>query len=125
MAFAHTPGVLSSIELFNALLAFYVDCIECGIEKGIIQEVKIVYRKVDDKDLDAGVHRRLAVARSEVYCITYLLRGAWPRAQTGLRWIYNLPLPAFRGRFISLKTRCGGGTKGRADAAAYLAYGFN
>lgn len=56
MAFAHTPGVVSSIELFDALLAFYVDCVECGMEKGITHETNIVYRKVHDEDLDARVH---------------------------------------------------------------------
>ena len=68
MAFTHTPGVLLSIESFGALLAFHVDCLECGIEKGIIQEVRILHREVYDEDLDTGVHS-LSQKRSLGLCV--------------------------------------------------------
>jgi len=56
MAFTHTPGVLLSVEFPDALLAPYIDCLEGNIKKGIIQAIEIVYMKVYDEDLDAGVH---------------------------------------------------------------------
>ena len=62
MALTHTPGVLLSVESLHALLASHIDRLECGIEKGITQEIGIVYRKVYDQDLDAGVHSLLPEA---------------------------------------------------------------
>ncbi len=56
MAFTHTPGVLLSVEALHVLLASHIDCLECGIKKGITQEIGIMYREVYDEDLDAGVH---------------------------------------------------------------------
>lgn len=62
MAFTHTPGVFLSVESLHALLTSHIDCLECGIKKGITQEIEIVYRKVYDEDLDAGVHSLLPEA---------------------------------------------------------------
>ena len=62
MGSTHTPGVLLSVESLHALLASHIDCLECGIKKGITQEIGIVYREVYDEDLDAGVHPLLSEA---------------------------------------------------------------